>query len=227
MVLFIASLPVYYVQIQKACIDAVSCNLAGALSAKGIQNLPALGLSASSYAVLFIIFYIFIVTIWSGVGFLIFWRRSDDWFALLTAFFLVMVNITYPGFPISALALAYPVLNLPIILLSMLGLASLALFLVLFPNGQLVPRWMVVFLLLAIFSTVSTVIPPTSRFSSNNIPGWLGFLLNIITFGSVIILQIYRYRRVSTRIERQQTKWVVAGIIIVLLLTFFDSSHFL
>jgi hypothetical protein len=215
--LFVASLPVYYVQLQRACVDLVTCNITGALSAKGLQDLPALGLSANSYASLFTIYFTIIVTIWCGVGFLIFWRRSDEWFALVTAFFLVMFNITYPGFPLSALALAYPILTVPIIFLGALGLASLALFLVLFPNGRLVPRWMLLFLLLTIISTVSTVIPPTSRFSSNNVPVWLNGLLNVLVFGSVIFSQIYRYRRVSTRVERQQTKWVVFGIIIVLI----------
>ena len=215
--LFVASLPVYYVQLQRAGVDLVTCNLSGSLTAKGLQDLPALGLSANSYASLFTIYFTIIVTIWCGVGFLIFWRRSDEWFALVTAFFLVMFNITYPGFPLSALALAYPILTVPIIFLGALGLASLALFLVLFPNGRLVPRWMLLFLLLTIISTVSTVIPPTSRFSSNNVPVWLNGLLNVLVFGSVIFSQIYRYRRVSTRVERQQTKWVVFGIIIVLI----------
>ena len=214
--LFIAGLPVYYAQIQRACVDAVTCNIAGALTAKGLQELPALGLSVGGYAALLTVFFTVTAAIWSGVGFLIFWRRSDEWFALLTAFFLVMFNVTYPGFPISALALAYPALNVPITLMGVLGLASLALFLVLFPNGRLVPRWMVVFLVLAMLSTISTVLPPTGPFSSSNVPGWLSGLLNALVFGAIIFSQIYRYRRVSTRVERQQTKWVIFGIVVVL-----------
>jgi hypothetical protein len=215
--LFVASLPVFYQQIQRACVDVVTCNLTGALNAKGVQELPALGLSVSSYAALITLFYTIIVVIWSGVGFLIFWRRSDEWFALVTAFFLVMFNITYPEFPLSALALAYPIFTVPIIFLGALGLASLALFLMLFPNGRLVPRWMGPFLLLTIISTVSTVIPPTLRFSSSNLPDLIGGLLNVVTVVSIIFSQIYRYMRVSTHDERQQTKWVVSGIIIVLI----------
>jgi hypothetical protein len=214
---FVASLPVYYMQIQRACIDLVTCNIAGALTAKGLQDLPALGLSASAYAALFTIYFTIIVTIWCGVGFLIFWRRSDEWFALLTAFFLVMFNITYPGFPISALSLAYPALTVPIMLISMLGLASLALFLVLFPNGRLVPRWMGLILLLAIISTVSTALPPTFPFNSYNPPWWVNALSNVVVFGAIIFSQIHRYRRVSTRVERQQTRWVISGIIVVLI----------
>lgn len=214
--LFVASMPVYYSLVQKACTDPVSCNIAGALTAKGLQQLPNFGLSTSSYAALLTIFFTSIVAIWSGIGFLIFWRRSDEWFALLTAFFLMTFNPTYPGFPISALALAYPALNLPITFMSVLGLASLALFLVLFPTGRLVPPWMGLFLVLAMIGTISTALPPTSRFSSNNLPGWLIGLLNILTFGAIIFSQIYRYLRMSTRVERQQTKWVVFGIIVVL-----------
>ncbi len=232
--LFVASLPAYYAQIQRACVDLVTCNLTGALTAKGLQELPALGLSVSGYAALLTIFFTLIVAIWSGIGLLIFWRRSDEWFALLSAFFLVMFNTTYPGFPISALALAYPALDVPITFMSVLGLASLALFLVLFPNGRLVPRWMALFLLLAMMGTISTVLPPTSRFSSNNVPGWLSGLLNVLVFGAIIFSQIYRYRRVSTRVERQQTKWVVFGIIVLLigisvlpaLFNFFSPTYF-
>jgi hypothetical protein len=217
LLLFVASLPVYYAQLQKACVDVVTCNIAGALSQQGLQDLSALDLSMSVYAALIILFFLIIVGIWSGIGFLIFWRRSDEWFALLTAFFLVMFNITYPGFPMSTLSLVYSALTGPIIFLGALGLASLAMFLVLFPNGRLVPRWMGLFLVLAIILTVSTAIPPTSRFSSNNVPGWLPEVLNILVFGSIIFSQIYRYRRVSTHIERQQTKWVVSGIIVMLI----------
>jgi hypothetical protein len=211
--LFVASLPVYYAQIQRACSDLVTCNIAGSLTAKGLQQFPSLGLSVSGYAALFTIYFTIIVTIWCWVGFLIFWRRSDEWFALLTAFFLVMFNITYPGFPLSALAIAYPILTVPIMLMSMIGLASLAFFLVLFPNGRLVPRWMVLFLLLATIGTVSTAFPS----NSNILPGWAMLLANIVVFGAIILSQIYRFRRESTRVERQQIKWVVSGIIIVLI----------
>ncbi len=214
--LFVISLPVYYAQLQRACVNPVTCNVAFSLTAQGLRALAALGFSASGYAALLTIFLTIIVAIWSGVGFLIFWRRSDEWFALLSAFFLVMFNITYPGFATSVLALVYPALDVPITFLSVLGLASLALFLVLFPNGRLVPRWMGLFLLLAIMGTVSTVFGPDSPFNSNNLPWWLNGLVNVLVFGAIIFSQVYRYRRVSNRVERQQTKWVVLGIIVVL-----------
>jgi hypothetical protein len=186
------------------------------LNAQGFQQLPAFGLSAGSYAALLTIFFAIITAIWSGIGFLVFWRRSDEWFALLTAFLLVMFNTTYPGFPITALQLTFPALTVPITIAGVLALASLALFLMLFPNGHLVSRWMWPFLLILLFGTISTALPPTSPFGSNILPAWIPGLLNILTFGAVIFSQIYRYLRVSTRIERQQAKWVVFGILIVI-----------
>lgn len=214
--LFAASLPVYYAQIQKPCIDVATCNLTGALTSRGLQELHALGLTASSYATLLVFFFTIIVAIWSGIGFLIFWRRPNEWFALFSAFFLVMFNTTYPGFPITALTFAYPALNGPVTFLGALGLASIIAFLVLFPNGRLVPRWMGVFLVLGIFGSVSSIFPE-SIINSNNWPGWLATLTNIPLYVAVIFSQIYRYRRVSTPVERQQTKWVIFGIIVVIL----------
>jgi hypothetical protein len=50
-----------------------------------------------------------------------------------------------------------------------------------------------------------------SHFDQNWGVGWLYGLLNLVAYGAVIFSQIYRYRRVSTPIQRQQTKWVVFG----------------
>jgi hypothetical protein len=46
-------------------------------------------------------------------------------------------------------------------------------------------------------------------------PVWLSGPVSLILYGAIIFSQVYRYRRVSTAVERQQTKWVVLGILIV------------
>ena len=213
--LFVASLPVYYQQLQKACIDAVTCNVPGALTAGALRALSAIGFSVSGYAALTVIFWTSIEVIWSAIGFLIFWRKSDEWFVLLIALFLVMFNAFIPG---STLALAYPALNVPIVLMTFLGQFLISVFFLLFPNGRFVPRWLGLVLLVALVQAVAQVLPPTSPFNANN---WPGLLINgpstLILYGAVIFSQIYRYRRVSTPVERQQTKWVVLGIIVVVI----------
>jgi hypothetical protein len=160
--LYIAALPVYYQQLQTACVDVVTCNVPGELTAKGLLALHSFGFSASAYAAFNIIFWAIIESIWSAIGFFIFWRRSDEWFALLVALFLVMFNTSVP---VSALMLAYPALVVPITLIGFLGQIIISVFFLLFPTGRFVPRWMGLMLLPAIIQAVAQVLPPTSPFS--------------------------------------------------------------
>jgi hypothetical protein len=136
LLLFVVGLPAYFAQIQRACVDPVTCNIVFALTAQGLRALAALGLSVSGYAAVLTLFWTIIVAFWSGIGFLIFWRRSDDGMALLAAFSLVMFNITYPGLSASVLSISYPVLDLPITLISLLGQVSITVFFLLFPGGH-------------------------------------------------------------------------------------------
>src|SRR3989440_3559133 len=212
--LFIVSLLVAYQQMQTVCVDPVTCNLSGALPAQVLQALPTIGLSVSGFAALVTIFFAINAAIWYGVGFLIFWRRSDDWLALLAAFFLVMFNITNSGNTASALALAYPILALPLSLVNFLGQVSLLVFFLLFPNGRLVPRCMVPFLLLAILEQFLRTFPSVASPFNANWPAWLNWLVPLVVYGAVIYSQIYRYRRVSTPVQRQQTKWIILGVVV-------------
>jgi hypothetical protein len=209
LVLFLASLPAFDQQLQRGC---VTCSLNGALSAQGLQALSTIGISASEYATLLTIFFAIIAAIWCGVGFLIFWRRSDDWLALLAAFFLVMSYTTSSSNPPNALALAYPSLTLPLSLFGFLGQASIGVFFLFFPNGRLMPRWMGLILLLVIINAFLNNFPsPTSSFETNW-PIWLYLLITGVIYIALIFSQIYRYRRVSTPVQRQQTKWIVFGV---------------
>ncbi|HET9111892.1 MAG TPA: GAF domain-containing sensor histidine kinase [Ktedonobacterales bacterium] len=213
--LFIAGIPAYDARLRQACGDPASCNVAMALSARGIRAFTALGVSMSDYAAFSTVFWCAIVAVWSGIGFLIFWRRSDDWLALLASFMLVMFNISYPGLSVTALALSYPALNLPIAVIGGLGVASLALFFLLFPDGRLAPRWTGVVIPLIVAQGVAAVLPASSPLNSANWPAWLGALLSLTTYVVIIYAQVYRYRRLSTAEERQQTKWVAFAIVAV------------
>ncbi|GAC1350208.1 MAG: hypothetical protein NVSMB27_30530 [Ktedonobacteraceae bacterium] len=215
--LFLFGLPTYYVQIQKPCVDATTCNIAGAMTAKGLQSLAMLGFSALGYATFYTLFWTIIVIIWSGIGFLIFLRRSDDWFALLTALFLVLFNLLPTT---SALSISYPGLMLPLFLMGLVGQTAQWLFLLLFPNRRLVPRWLGAFIPFALLQAILFVAPPTWSLSMNTVPGWVNGLLALIVYVGVIATQVYRYRRISNVLERQQTKWVAFGISIVAFASF-------
>ncbi|MBO0794639.1 MAG: hypothetical protein J2P36_27305, partial [Ktedonobacteraceae bacterium] len=215
--LFVAGLPLYYQQLQRPCADALTCSVAGALTAHGLRALTALGFSVRDYAAFNAIFWVSIVVIWSGIGFLLFWRRSDEWFTLLAAFALVIFNITYPGLATSVLSIDYPALDLLITLMSLLGQIAITMLLLLFPNGRLVPRWTGLIVPLLILQAVSLVVPPAYPFSQYRWPTWANGLLSLTIYGTIIFSQIYRYVRVSNRAERQQTKWVAFAITTVAL----------
>jgi hypothetical protein len=201
--LFIASLFVSYQQLQS-----------GAIPAQAQQMLSSVGLSVSGFNALNTIFNVITSAIWYGVGFFIFWRRSDDWLALLAAFVLVMFNVTTNSnnnVP-STLALAYPALALPLSFMNFLGIISLGVFLLLFPGGRLIPRWMGLILLLFLLSEFLGNFPSTSSAFDANWPAWFLLLMTLVVFGAIVYSQIYRYWRVSTPVQRQQTKWVILGV---------------
>src|SRR5579859_5208286 len=210
--LFIASIFVSYQQMQTVCSTNVCSTLSGAPSVQLQQALTDIGFSVGEFAALVTIFFVITAAIWYAVGFLIFWRRSDDWLALLAAFFLVMFNSTSSGNTASSLALAYSLLALPLSLVNFLGQVSFFVFFLLFPNGRLVPRWMGLILLLAIIGQFLSSLPSgASTFITNNLPAWLRGLVPLVVVGAIIYSQIYRYRRVSTPFQRQQTKWIILG----------------
>ena len=209
--LFLASLLVSYQQMLKVCVDPVTCTLSGELPAQMQQSLASIGFSVGEFAALNTIFFAITAATWYAVGFLIFWRRSDDWLALLAAFFLVMFNVTSAGNTANALALAYPILALPLSLVTFLGLTSLLAFLMLFPNGRFVPRWMGLFLLLVILEQFFDSFPSITSPFDTNWPGWLKLPIILVIFGAIVFSQIYRYRHVSTSVQRQQTKWIILG----------------
>src|ERR1700736_386421 len=192
--LFVVGLPAYYSQVQRPCVDLTTCTIALSLTTRGLRAFAALGFSAGRYAAFATLFWVVIVAIWSAIGFLIFWRRSDERFALLAAFALVMFNITYPGLSPSALALVYPALILPIALVDLLGQVSITVFFLLFPNGRLALRWMGAIIPLIVVQSVSLVVPPTLPFSQNWWPGWINGLLALTIYGAILFSHIYRYR---------------------------------
>jgi hypothetical protein len=114
------------------------------------------------------------------------------------------------------LALVYPALTLPLSFLSFLGGVSLGVFFLLFPNGRLVPRWMGLIMLLFIIQVFFNNFPSQISTFDAHWPGWLKLLGTGVIFGAIIFSQIYRYRRVSTPLQRQQTKWIILGLAVAI-----------
>src|SRR5947209_12476801 len=104
--LFIAALPMLSRQLQTVCVSATACP-DGHLSPTGLQTIHDLGFSVGGYAAYTLTLFTATSLVWFAVGLIIFWRKSDDWMALLVALFLVMFNLI-PSVGKSLPAFVYP-----------------------------------------------------------------------------------------------------------------------
>lgn len=152
--------------------------------------------------------------LWMAVGFVIFWRRSDDWVALFVALLLVLAGTTFSPTAyvlIGVLGLTSPV-GILITCVQALTWSSMAMFFALFPNGRFVPDWTRWVILALLVCQLPLGVPSNWPFSVVHWPPLLFALVILGLFLPLVFAQLYRYRSVSTALERQQTKWIVFGM---------------
>jgi hypothetical protein len=102
-----------------------------------------------------------------------------------------------------------PVVNALSVILTGAALVSFGWFFLIFPSGRFVPRWSRWCVLAAAIGVLVIVAPSIARVEP--IPDAVQPLgLGLVLFGAGA--QVYRYRRISTPAQRQQTKWVVFGL---------------
>ena len=187
------------------------------------SSLGQLGISFEAYQTYDTWSNLAITIFYFGLGFFIFWRRSDDWMALLFSIFF----ITFPGSVIfDTLAQSYPAWQTVRALTDRLS-SLLIILLFIFPDGRFVPRWTRWVALGYVSIQLWRLFQPHLYDQSTFI-----FISIVPVFLCILLSQIYRYRRVSSPSERQQTKWLVYGLaigftpLLVYLLVFFSNPGF-
>ena len=204
--LFSANIPAYY--------DSLISFSAPELDAATVRaNLEAADVSIERYATYLLGISIASALVWVVVGTVIFWRRSDNWIALFAS--LCLITFGTFGLKESALVLPdqYPAVWLPVRLLALFGSVAIYAFVLIFPNGRFVPRWTRWAVILFAAHDVFFYLFPGSVFDIARSFPPLDFAV-LSTFACIAIgSQLYRYRHVSTPAERQQTKWVVFGVL--------------
>ena len=210
---FVDSLSETVSQFQVRCTSSCT-NLQ--LSAAGVSTLQHLGLSLGDYIAFYLTVLLISTLIPYAVAALLLRRRSDDWMALLVSLMLMSFG---PGIlsngvrfsPWFGPALAAHVSSL----FDQINLTILVLAFFLFPTGRFVPRWTRWIMGPQIGLGIFLVFYP--RFTSDLVNSiiivpFFGILL------SLVIAQVYRYRRVSTPAQRQQTKWIVYSLAVIFIL---------
>lgn len=207
--IFGAFLPVYLAQLQTNCIGTsrTACSYLQ-LTPEQAGSLKGICLSTDEYAATMVALTLASVVACLVVSALIVWRRPDDRMALLVAFMLVTIG---PIIATGSVWATYSPLWIPNECLYFLTLALLLLVFSLFPSGQFVPsftRWTVVVCLAV---QVPYIFFPTTPFALTINADPISYLMFIGELALLAIVQVYRYRQVSSHLQRQQTKWVVFG----------------
>src|SRR5205085_4314988 len=208
--LLVASIPSYFASLHLLCMDtAAACGVSGQLTPGDVRRLHELGLSIDFFATyIIVVTSIFALGYWLVAAFL-FWRKSDNRMALFTVVCLGTFPIAFHSGFISILSSPWSFLAHVI---SVLGDNCIVLFFYVFPTGHFVPRW-----------TRLVLVPTLAYWGFNEFFPFAPFnpffrfpLLNSVLFlgmvGSMVVVLVYRYWRVSTPVQRQQTKWVVYGV---------------
>jgi signal transduction histidine kinase len=210
---FVVGIPGEFARLQAPCTGGVSCVWVPRLTAHKARELGELGLSTDLFAAYFVAVEVAFMAVPFAIGAAIFWRRSDDWMALLGSLMLITFG--------ASLTVPYPLLDLPLLwkfsaeAVSLISTALLILFVYLFPDGHFVPPWArwLAALWIGLMVPVTFFAEPLNAVLGNS---WVNGLFATGLVGSTLFVQVYRYRSVSGPSQRQQTKWVVFGIVAAL-----------
>jgi signal transduction histidine kinase len=203
----LAGLWPFYRQISTPCGETGYC-FPPAIFLHDVAALAQHGISLTAYASLIFLLQLVVALCYLSLAGILFWRRRDDVMALCTVALLAMQPLVLSGYLGALVDFAGPGRAL---LYGALLAAKvvLILFFALFPTGSFAPRSLRRYLpwLLALVAAgvVAEAIDPLR-------PAVRAGVYSIETFwmGSMLLVQLYRYVRVSTAEERRQTRWLIA-----------------
>jgi hypothetical protein len=183
---------------------------------EGVRALRDAGVSVDTYALLNVVIDKVFELVWFAVGALIFWRRSDDRMALLVSAFLVSFGTaTVDTTAADALVSSQPAWWLPVLIVEIVGEVCVVLFFLLFPGGRFVPRWTRWLAVAFIARNLKSDLFP-ELYSGSPALESVSYLVFLGMVVSLAWSQVYRYRIVSSKAQRRQTKWVVFGTTLAL-----------
>jgi hypothetical protein len=202
--LFVADIPAYFGSLRLLRAPNLQ-TFSVQLTPGDFQTLQSMGLSVDFYAMCMVVVSLLFQFSYALVGLLIFWRRSEYSIALLTSFALMMLPFGFAYITLQALPSTW---SWSIPFLNSLGSASLILCGYLFPDGRFVPGWIRWLALVMLGYWIAVALVPSWELGRS-----LPSLVLFCGFGiGAVLVQVYRYRHVSTPRQRQQTKWLVFGM---------------
>jgi hypothetical protein len=219
----LASLPVYLAQLHTPCAGS-ACGFQQ-LTPEQVGALTGLGLSLGAYAAYTVVIALANIAVCLAVSTVIALRRPEDRMAYIVALMLVTLG---PLMASESVAASPSPWRVPNQYLSDLCIALLLLVFALFPTGRFVPQWMrwpmVVMGITSVFPWMALLLAvgvhfaffPAALATLKIRAVALGFVVFLAEAALLVVVQLYRYRRVSSLLQQQQTKWVVFGFAVLI-----------
>ncbi len=196
-----------------------------------------IGSLAAFYQIYPIAFDALQVVVFFAAAAAIFWRRFHDPMVAFISIALLMFGAATVD-TVGLMTMTESPWRWMALVVQALGLGLTLVVLYTFPDGRFIPRWAGVLTLIWIGWLIGWTFSPIRSFDPETLPLPFRYLIFMISsdpqrlkaiftyihyfslllillcwFGTGVFAQIYRYIKVSNQIQRQQTKWVVFGVV--------------
>ena len=212
---FISSVQPTYELFLQPCLDPQTDNCpTGQAPLADLRAFHAQGISSMAWALAMLGVIVGVSLLYFASGILIAWRRWNDLMGLFVSAVLITFGSTGMSDSLTNVSTGPWLLGILQAGIVLLSYPALAAFMLTFPTGRFTPRWtsLIVLAWIAQFFLFIGGAPTPLLFASV-----------ILTWGSCAVTQIYRYSRIYTPRERQQTKWVVYGLAVGITLNIAQS----
>ncbi len=170
-------------------------------------------------------FSIFTAGLSIGLACLLYWKERGRPMAVFLSFYLLLYAVVMAG-PMEVLVNWYApqAINLGARLQSALTPLPIVILALVFPNGRFNPRWTRWLVApMAVLVLLSFGLDTEQLSQLNSLPAQLISAAMLVIMVIAVGVQVYRYRRQYTPLERQQTKWVISGLALWLVLIVLET----
>jgi len=204
--LFLLKIPAYYIYLRDSCLST-DCSRA-VITPLPAETVAKLGLSAEGFAGIHTGITLGITLIYLSIGVIILRKRPNETISWLAALALISFHTS------SFISVQWEELGWAAAGLGDLSTLFFILFLLLFPNGNIVSKPIFWAALLIVCLRLVAWHFPGEVWGSGNWPIGVTLVWMLLLYGLIIWNQYIRYRYYASAAERQQSKWAMFGVVL-------------
>lgn len=208
-------IPDYYHTLTMTCV-LHDCGLSTPAPPTTEKILASYGLTPGTYAFLFVLIDSLFTTLFALSAFVIYFKSRKEPMASLSAVMLLSLGISFPALVYTAV-INQELWEYGVSIIGAIGWITFFLFFALFPNGRFTSAWDAIPLLIFSLVKIIGVFFPETVLDYIRWPFLLSVAVFVLPIAAIIRSQFYRYRKLATPEQKQQTKWIVYGVTVGLI----------